>query len=97
VNPELGEPAGRLPADPPQGLGRTFFGDGRRTVRPGTDERRDTQLEEIEAAVQELQGGGGTAAVTTRAVAAAAGTQAMTIYRLYGDMEGCSTPSPAGD
>jgi AcrR family transcriptional regulator len=42
----------------------------------------------IVAATAQLLRAGGTAAVTTRAVAAAAGVQAPTIYRLFGDKDG---------
>ena len=42
----------------------------------------------IERVALELLEAGGPSAVTTRAVAAAAGVQAVAIYRAYGDMEG---------
>ncbi|HEY8547325.1 MAG TPA: TetR/AcrR family transcriptional regulator [Acidimicrobiales bacterium] len=42
----------------------------------------------IETAALELLERGGPDAVTTRAVAEAAGTQPMAIYRMYGDMDG---------
>ncbi|WP_045748414.1 TetR/AcrR family transcriptional regulator [Actinoplanes rectilineatus] len=45
----------------------------------------------IESVALELLDSGGPAALTTRAVCAGAGVQPMTIYRLYGDMEGLMT------
>lgn len=42
----------------------------------------------ILAAAEELLRAGGAAALTTRAVAAAAGVQAPTLYRLFGDKQG---------
>jgi AcrR family transcriptional regulator len=50
--------------------------------RPGDVERR------IVAAALELLADGGPDAVSTRAVSAAAGVQAPTIYRLFGDKQG---------
>lgn len=44
--------------------------------------------EPIEQAALDLLEHGGPAAVTTRAVSAAAGVQAVAIYRAYGDMDG---------
>ncbi len=54
---------------------------------PTADERTDTRSLVIEATARLLHEGGA-ARVTTRAVAAAAGVQAPTIYRLFGDKEG---------
>lgn len=51
---------------------------------PAVDETRDR----IVAAAAELLATGGREAVTTRAVGAAAGVQAPTIYRHFGDMRG---------
>lgn len=48
---------------------------------------RDRQRAAIETAALRLLDEGGPAALTTRAVSAAAGVQAMTLYRLYGDMD----------
>ncbi len=50
-----------------------------------TRDRTKTAIIEVAA---DLLTTGGSAAVTTRAVAAAAGVQAPTIYRLFGDKEG---------
>src|SRR5437764_7635674 len=52
---------------------------------------RDRSLDSrarILRAATELLAGGGRNAVTTRAVSAAAGVQAPTIYRQFGDMQG---------
>lgn len=49
--------------------------------------RADARTEIIDAAVRLLREGGA-AAITTRAVAEAAGVQAPTIYRLFGDKDG---------
>lgn len=49
---------------------------------------RDELRGRIAAAAAELLEQGGAAALTTRAVAAAAGVQAPTIYRLFGDKDG---------
>lgn len=54
---------------------------------PGDITRGDTRLNLVEVAAQLLREQGPTA-VTTRAVAHAAGVQAPTIYRLFGDKEG---------
>ncbi|MEU7768611.1 TetR/AcrR family transcriptional regulator [Nocardia sp. NPDC049190] len=51
------------------------------------DRRRDAQRHAIEAAALRLLDEGGPQAVTSRAVSAAAGVQAMSIYRLFGDMD----------
>ena len=48
----------------------------------------DRPRERILAAAAELLAQGGRDAVSTRAVSAAAGVQAPTIYRLFGDMQG---------
>jgi AcrR family transcriptional regulator len=48
----------------------------------------DTTRERIVAAAVELLSEGGREAVSTRAVSAAAGVQAPTIYRLFGDKQG---------
>jgi len=55
-------------------------------VEPGTS-RDDTRVSIIAAAI-DLLNSGGRDAVTTRAVAHAAGVQAPTIYRLFGDKHG---------
>jgi AcrR family transcriptional regulator len=52
-----------------------------------TTERDGTRAAIVQAAAQ-LMHEAGAAAVTTRAVAAAAGVQAPTIYRLFGDKDG---------
>lgn len=52
------------------------------------DAAPDTARLRILEAAAELIGTGGTEAATTRAVAAAAGVQAPTIYRLFGDKRG---------
>src|SRR6476620_4467363 len=49
---------------------------------------RDATRERIVETAAELLAGGGREAVTTRAVAAAAGVQPPTIYRLFGDKVG---------
>ena len=49
---------------------------------------RDDRRERILAAAAELLAHGGREAVSTRAVSAAAGVQAPTIYRLFGDKQG---------
>ena len=49
--------------------------------------RRDVRAEVVDAATRLLRDGGARA-VTTRAVAEAAGVQAPTIYRLFGDKDG---------
>ncbi|MEU7633811.1 TetR/AcrR family transcriptional regulator [Nocardia sp. NPDC049220] len=51
------------------------------------DRRRDAQRHAIEEAALRLLDEGGPQAVTSRAVSAAAGVQAMSIYRLFGDMD----------
>lgn len=58
------------------------------TDTAGRDHRREAQRIAIETAALRLLDEQGPDAVTTRAVSAAAGVQAMTIYRLYGDMDG---------
>lgn len=54
----------------------------------GAAGRRADTRERIVQAAAELLADGGREAVSTRAVAAAAGVQAPTIYRLFGDMRG---------
>ncbi len=48
----------------------------------------ETTRERIVAAATDLLERGGSAALSTRAVSAAAGTQAPTLYRLFGDKQG---------
>jgi AcrR family transcriptional regulator len=55
--------------------------------RPGDIARHETRANLVEVAARLLREQG-TAAVTTRAVAQAAGVQAPTIYRLFGDKDG---------
>jgi AcrR family transcriptional regulator len=59
-------------------------------VKPDTSELNDgaDARERIVAAAASLIAAGGRDAATTRAVAAAAGVQAPTIYRLFGDKQG---------
>ncbi len=54
----------------------------------GAAGRRDQTRARIAAAAADLLSTGGRDAVSTRSVAAAAGTQPPTIYRLFGDKEG---------
>jgi AcrR family transcriptional regulator len=56
-------------------------------TRPDGASRRETRANLVEVAAQLLREQG-PAAVTTRAVAQAAGVQAPTIYRLFGDKDG---------
>jgi AcrR family transcriptional regulator len=56
-------------------------------ARPGDVRRPETRANLVEVAAQLLREQG-PAAVTTRAVAQAAGVQAPTIYRLFGDKDG---------
>lgn len=56
-------------------------------TRPSGVSRRETRANLVEVAAQLLREQGPTA-VTTRAVAQAAGVQAPTIYRLFGDKDG---------
>ncbi len=53
-----------------------------------TDDARDRTRTQIVAVAAELLAHGGRHAVTTRAVTAAAGVQAPTLYRLFGDKSG---------
>lgn len=55
---------------------------------PAEPSPRDRQRAAIEEVGLRLLDDGGPAALTSRAVSAAAGVQAMTLYRLYGDMDG---------
>ncbi|MCM3523074.1 TetR/AcrR family transcriptional regulator [Curtobacterium sp. P97] len=57
------------------------------STAPAIDSRRDVR-ERIVVGAAELLHDGGVDAVTTRAVAARAGVQAPTIYRLFGDKDG---------
>jgi AcrR family transcriptional regulator len=61
--------------------------DDKAADRPGDIGRRETRANLVEVAARLLREQG-TAAVTTRAVAQAAGVQAPTIYRLFGDKDG---------
>lgn len=54
----------------------------------GTGERASGMRDHVVEVAAELLASGGRDAVSTRAVAAAAGTQAPTIYRLFGDKDG---------
>jgi AcrR family transcriptional regulator len=56
-------------------------------IRSGEVNRRDTRANLVQVAAELLREQGPTA-VTTRAVAQAAGVQAPTIYRLFGDKDG---------
>ena len=58
------------------------------TAVTGAASRRATTKDRIVRAAAELLAEGGREAVSTRSVAAAAGVQAPTIYRLFGDMRG---------
>ncbi len=60
---------------------------GSRVSEAGMDMRGDTRQRIVQAAAA-LLAVGGREAVSSRAVAAAAGIQAPTIYRLFGDMRG---------
>jgi len=57
-------------------------------VKDDQPARRDDRRERILAAAAELLAHGGREAVSTRAASAAAGVQAPTIYRLFGDKQG---------
>jgi AcrR family transcriptional regulator len=57
-------------------------------VTAGTQSTRDEARAHIVSAAARLLASGGRDAVSTRSVAAAAGTQAPAIYRLFGDKEG---------
>jgi AcrR family transcriptional regulator len=57
------------------------------TSTPAIGERSETR-ERILAAAAELVASGGVEAASTRAVTAAAGVQAPTLYRLFGDKQG---------
>jgi AcrR family transcriptional regulator len=57
-------------------------------VTAGTASTRDEARAHIVSAAAQLLASGGRDAVSTRSVAAAAGTQAPAIYRLFGDKEG---------
>ena len=57
--------------------------------------QRDRQRAAIETVALRLLDEGGPAALTSRAVSAAAGVQAMTLYRLYGDMDGLTQQAVA--
>jgi AcrR family transcriptional regulator len=61
---------------------------GRGTAGSDGSRARDETRARIVAAAAELLDGDGRDALTTRAVAAAAGVQAPTIYRLFGDKSG---------
>lgn len=54
----------------------------------GRDDAADTNRDRIIAAAAGLLAAGGREAVSTRAVCAAAGVQAPTIYRIFGDKQG---------
>lgn len=79
-------PSKQRPSRQPGPAGKTgpVTGDG---SAPEANQR-DRQRAAIEAVALRLLDEGGPAALTSRAVSAAAGVQAMTLYRLYGDMDG---------
>ncbi|WP_307125601.1 TetR/AcrR family transcriptional regulator [Streptomyces sp. B1I3] len=57
-------------------------------MTPGPSATADTNRDRILAAAMRLLAEGGREAVSTRAVSAAAGVQAPTLYRLFGDKQG---------
>lgn len=76
-------------------MDRTQQAAGETVEAPGREHRREAQRAAIETAALRLLDEQGPGAVTTRAVSAAAGVQAMTIYRLYGDMDGLMVSAAA--